>query len=141
VDDQSSLFEFDLPSFPQVQVIAIGDRYLHLHDRGAQIEPSPESCSMTFSGECLVERSGCQFQIEFLGQFRDGRDESFAQVFVTEGLWAWRYWRLFDSSQERQCYQGRAAGDDNGGQMMVFDKTLLSGKKQNPGNGRGLLRD
>ena len=41
VDDQAPVFQFQLPSVPQAQVVAIRDRHLHLHDRGAQIQQAP----------------------------------------------------------------------------------------------------
>ena len=35
VDDQSSVFEFEVPPVPQKQVVTVGDRHLRLHDGGA----------------------------------------------------------------------------------------------------------
>ncbi len=47
VDDQPALIQFQLPRFPQAHMIAVDDRHLHLHRRGAQVQPAPQRGQLT----------------------------------------------------------------------------------------------
>jgi hypothetical protein len=86
MNNQTPRFDFELPRIPQAQVITVCDRHLHLHDGGAQINQTPQRRPVAFSRERFVEDCRRQFEIEFLRDLRDGRDEPVGQVFIGEGL-------------------------------------------------------
>jgi len=79
------MFEFEVPPVTEAEVVAIRDRGLHLNGGRAQVDHSPAGAQVALPGERFVEDRRGQFQVELLGQLRDGRDESFGQVLGGEG--------------------------------------------------------
>jgi len=116
-------------------VIPVGDRDLHLHGGGAQIQQAPEGAQRIRLAERLVESGRGQFQVEFAREFGDRRHEPFGQVFVVEGAgWRRRDWFCAGLFEEQQGGQRGTAGDEDGSQVLVFDRSLLSrGSKRRRG--------
>jgi len=140
VDDQAPVVQFQFPWIPQTKVIPVGDRDLHLHGRGAQIQQTPEGAQRIRLDERFMEGGRGQFQIEFAGEFGDRRHEPFGQVFVVEGAgWRRRGWFCAGLFEEQQGGQGGTAGDEDGSQVLVFDRSLLSRGSKRPGLGPGRL--
>ena len=134
MDDQRALAHLQFPGVAQAQVITVSDRHLHLHGGGAQIEQAPATTQGAGLGERLRECGGGQFQVEFTRQLGNGRDKSRGQVFLGEGWEGWRGgWFSFGSLHEPQGCERGAASDEDRGEVLVFDKALLSGEM-------GLLR-
>ena len=115
---------------------------LHLNDGGAQVKQSPARRQFALFGECLVERGRRQFEVEFLGQLGDGGDEPFGQVFAGERCDGWWCRPPAGLPQEQQRGQSGTAGDEDRGEMMVFDTKLLSRNGTTPaGAGNGARVD
>jgi len=128
LNDQAPVFEFKLPAVAEAQVVAIRHRHLHLNGGRAQVDHSPAGTQVALPGERLIEDRRGQFQVEFLGQLRDGRHKTFGQIFGGEGHGGWRGGCGLRLSHQQQGGQGGTAGDKNRGEIMVVDKELLSVK-------------